>query len=131
MLLSIVWIISNEMHKFFWKIWFNFLNIPWQELELMWMISLHEKYRSYSDPHFPTFRLNTERYGVMRKMRTKNADIRIPTLTQFPLFSVIANFMKIKLRMLENFLEIWNIRYFLVVFLNYYTNWKLREIIWS
>ena len=48
-------------------------------------------------------------------MRTKNADIRIPTLTQFPLFSVIANFMKIKLRMLENFLEIWNIRYFLVV----------------
>ena len=55
-------------------------------------------------------------------MRTKNADIRIPTLTQFPLFSVIANFMKLKLRMLENFLEIWNIRYFLVVFLNYYTN---------
>ena len=49
-------------------------------------------------------------------MRTKNADIRIPTLTQFPLFSVIANFMKLKLRMLENFLEIWNIRYFLVVF---------------
>ena len=43
--------------KFSWSLWLKFVSIYYYCVEsvLIW---------SYSGPHFPTFRLNTERYGV-------------------------------------------------------------------